>query len=219
MIISHRKKFAFFANQKTGSKAVGIALRMAGVFDENDILTMQPFLSTRTANIELPAYNLNGHKTYLVDHMCPQQAIDAGFITLEQLREYDCYAYLRKPEERYLAARVCIQINRHGVVAKPRTPNNSRKRFNGNMSGECPPQHTFFYVGDEQVVTPLDFDDYEGGLRLMIDKLGGINHMNLPAVTRSNKARFVAGREEKYDPKQHIKDEELYGIMKHANKD
>ena len=94
MIISHRKKFAFFANQKTGSKAVGLVLRLSGIFDENDIMIAQPFPATRTAKIELPEYNLNEHKTHIVNHFRPEDAIEAGFITLEQLREYDCYAFL-----------------------------------------------------------------------------------------------------------------------------
>ena len=100
MIISHRKKFAFFCNQRTGSKAVGIFLRLSGIFDENDILIAQPFPATRTARIEIPAYNIGNYTSDEVNHMTPQAAIDAGFITLEQLREYDCYAFLRNPRDR-----------------------------------------------------------------------------------------------------------------------
>jgi len=209
VIISHRKKFAFFANQKTGSKAAGIALRMAGVFDDKDIMSMQPFLGTRTARFEMPHRNLNGRNTWKVDHMTPQEAIDEGYITLDQLREYDCYAFLRNPEDRYLAARVAMQINRYGAISKGDNPK--------PMSGTCPPQHVFFYVGDEQVVTPLDFDNYEQGLRTMIDKLGGINHLDLPEVVQQAPAKFIKGREVKYDPQLHREDEKLYRIMKHAS--
>ena len=208
MIISHRKKFAFFANQKTGSKAAGIALRMANVFDENDIMSMQPFLGTRTARFEMRHHNLNGIKTWKADHMTPREAIDAGFITLEQLREYDCYAYLRKPEDRHLAAHAATQINRYGVESKGDNPK--------PMSGDCPPQHTFFFVDDEQVVTPLDFDYFEQELRSMIDKLGGINHLDLPSVVRNVSAKFIKGRDITYDPQQHTQDETLYQAMKCA---
>ena len=86
MIISHRKKFAFFANQKTGSKAVGLILRLSGIFDENDIMIAQPFPATRTAAIELPAYNIGDRRSSGVNHMTPSRAIEAGYITLEQLR-------------------------------------------------------------------------------------------------------------------------------------
>jgi len=79
MIVSHRKKFAFFANQKTGSKAVGLMLRLSGVFDKDDILAAQPFPATRTASIELPAYNIGDYNNMgKVTHMTPQDAIDEG---------------------------------------------------------------------------------------------------------------------------------------------
>ena len=75
MIISHRKKFVFFANQKTGSKAVGLILRLSGIFDEDDIMIAQPFPATRTAIIELPAYNIGEYQSYMVNHMTPTRAI------------------------------------------------------------------------------------------------------------------------------------------------
>ena len=78
MIISHRKKFAFFASPKTGSKAVGLMLRLSGAFDEHDIMSAQPFLGTRTAKFELPERNLDEFKTHLVDHMRPSEAIGTG---------------------------------------------------------------------------------------------------------------------------------------------
>ena len=201
MIISHRKKFVFFANQKTGSKAVGLILRLSGIFDENDIMIAQPFPSTRTANIVLPEYNLGEHQTHLVNHMTPTTAMEAGFITLEQLREYDCYAFLREPEERYLASRACMQMNRHGNVAMP-----GRK-----VSGVAPPQFEFFFVEDEQVVTPLDFGNYEQEIRMMLDKLGAYDQMDVPQVTNIFGAHMV--HDIKYDPLQHKRDIILYKQM------
>lgn len=201
MIISHRLKFAFFCNQRTGSKAAGIALRFAGVFDENDILIAQPFPATRTARIEIPAYNLGKYKTSAVTHMTPQKAIDAGFITLEQLREYDCYAFLRNPEERFIAIRASMQVTRDGMFAKPEKV----------VAGVGTPQHEFFFVGNEQVVTPLDFDNYGDELRMIIEKLGG-RLMDIPEVVRKPKPYMP--RPVKYDPKQHIEEEKLYRKMK-----
>lgn len=200
MIISHRKKFAFFANLKTGSKAVGIMLRLSGIFDENDIMSAQPFLGTRTAKIQLPEYNLNGIRTYKVDHMTPTEAIEAGYITLEQLREYNCVAFLRDPKERFLASRMAMQINRYGMVATPAT----RKR----MSGVAPPQHTFFHVGDEQVVTALDFDDYEQETRKVIKQLGGYEHMDVIEIPKTYPGNLINGVE--YKPSQHADDDAFY---------
>jgi hypothetical protein len=202
MIISHRKKFAFFANQRTGSKAVGIVLRFSGIFDENDILIAQPFPATRTAIIDIPAYNLNGHESHIVNHMTPEEAIEAGFITLDQLREYDCYAFLREPEARFRATRVSKQVDRNGTIAMP------GRKVSGRVA---PPQYKFFFVGDEQVVTPLDFDNFEIEIKNLIIKLGGHRHMDIP------RAETVAARmllDIQYIPSQHTRDIQLYKQMK-----
>lgn len=202
MIISHRLKFAFFCNQRTGSKAVGIVLRFCGVFDENDILIAQPFPATRTARIEIPAYNLGKLSSNHVNHMTPQQAINAGFITLDQLREYDCYAFLRNPKDRFMAIRSSMQVNRDGMFAKPGT----------RLAGLAPSQHEFFFVGDEQVVTPLDFDNYHEELKMLVAKVGGYSHMDIPEITREMEPRMP--RKITYDPRGHVEEEELYKRMK-----
>lgn len=205
MIISHRLKFAFFANQKTGSKAVGLILRLSGIFDENDIMIAQPFPATRTAEIDLPEHNLGEYKSHIVNHMTPARAIEAGFITLEQLREYDCYAFLREPEERFLASRASMQIDRNGNIAMP-----GRK-----MSGVAPPQFEFFFVEDEQIVTPLDFGNYGQEIRTLLNKLGAYEHMDIPQVR--NLFRTHTPHNIKYDRCQHQKDEILYRRMKNEN--
>lgn len=204
MIISHRKKFAFFANQKTGSKAAGLMLRLSGIFDENDIMSYQPFPATRTVDIELPAYNLNGHRNLSVDHYTPQKAIDAGFITVEQLREYDCYAFLRDPEERFMAVRAAMQMNRNGRAFTPHRP---------HKPGPAPPQHTFFYVGDERVVTPLNFNKYEEEIRMMIEKLGGYHHMDVAKITNVYDDMKMPVTPVEFDPRHHMEDIVLYREM------
>ena len=201
MIISHRKKFVFFANQKTGSKAVGLILRLSGIFDENDIMIAQPFPATRTAKIDLPAYNLGEHPSNTVNHMTPVKAIEAGFITLKQLREYDCYAFLRDPRERYLASRASMQMDRNGNIAMP----------GRRVAGVAPPQFEFFFVEDEQVVIPLDFGNYEQEIRTLLNKLGAYEHMDVPQVDKIYRVHM--NHSVKYDPRQHIKDSVLYREM------
>jgi len=203
MIISHRKKFAFFANQKTGSKAVGLMLRLSGIFDKNDIMMAQPFPATRTADINLPAYNLGEYSSLAVNHFTPSDAIDAGYITLEQLREYDCYAFLRDPEERFIATRAAMQMNRNAKAFTPYRP------YGGKPA---PPQYKFFYVGDEQVATPLDFNNYENEIRMLLDKLGGYNHMDVAQVTRLYKTEMPI-TPVKFEPRQHIRDIALHRQM------
>ena len=200
MIISHRLKFAFFANPKTGSKAAGIMLRMAGVFNENDLLIKQRFAGTRTADICVPAYNLEG----VPDHLTPEGAIEDGYITLEQLREYNCFAFLREPEDRYYASRIAMVLNRHGIVS------------NG-LPLEKPhrAQFEYFLVGDEQVVTPLDFGNYNAGIRHMYKILGAkFLHMDLAEI--QSYRRFATSKhlkKYKYNPLDHNKDVQLYKRM------
>jgi len=202
MIISHRKKFAFFANQKTGSKAVGLMLRLSGIFDKNDIMIAQPFPATRSADINLPAYNLDKYSTYKANHMTPAQAIDAGFITIEQLREYDCYAFLRDPEERFKAVRAAMQMDRNSMAATP----------NRRAGSIAPPQYEFFYIDDEQVVTPLNFNNYEKEIRMLIDKLDGYEQTDVAQITTLYKVRMPITKV-KFDPKHHMKDILLYRKM------
>jgi len=203
MIISHRKKFAFFANPKTGSKAAGIMLRMAGVFDENDLMIKQPFAGTRTADICLPAYHLEG----VPDHLTPAGAVEDGYITLEQLREYNCFAFLRDPEKRYAASRIAMWMNRHGVVSNGRPLEIPHRA-----------QFEYFLVNGEQVVTPLDFGDYNFGIRQMYDVLDAkFKHMDLTAIRKYRKFHC---KEYKYNPKDHQEDIKLYKTMmiNNANK-
>jgi len=196
VIISHRKKFAFFANPKTGSKAAGIMLRMAGVFDENDILIRQPFVGTRTADLCLPEHNAKG----IPDHLTPAEAIEQSLITLEQMREYDCFAYLREPEERFYASRIAMEMNRWGEIS------NGRPLEKPHL-----PQHMYFLVDDEQLITPLDFDNYEAGIKHMYDVLDAkFLHMDLVDVA---KKRNIFPNRYVYEPIKHQKDVQLYKRM------
>lgn len=212
MIISHRKKFAFFASQKTGSKAAGIILRLSGVFDSRDIMIAQPMPSTRTVEMAFPEYNLGeGHDSYEVCHYTPQKAIDAGYITLEQLREYNCFAYLREPEERYKATRLAMLINYRGVVMKQ-----GKRR----IQHPAPPQHEFFFVGDEQVVTPLNFAKFDSELKRMLFHIDGIfRHFDYPEILRYNEFNNPnsPAYRYKYDPQQHKRDIEFYKAQRWNN--
>lgn len=196
MIISHRKKFAFFANPKTGSKAAGIMLRMAGVFDNDDLLIKQRFVGTRTADLALPTHNLEG----VPDHLTPEGAIEEGYITLEQLREYNCFAFLRDPEERYYASRIAMVMNRHGEVS------NGQPLEKPHRS-----QFEYFLVNGEQVVTSLDFGSYNDGIRHMYDILDApFKHMDLVEIHRVRNFRCD---QYKYNPLDHQIDCQLYKNM------
>ena len=204
MIISHRKKFAFFANQKTGSKAAGLMLRLSGIFDENDILARQPFLGTRSVLIQLPNYNIQSGEKHKVGHFTPEDAVKYGYMTLEQVREYDCYAFLRNPEKRFMASRSSMMHDRYGNPAMP----------GKSVEGPAPPQYKFFYIGDELVTTPLDFDDYDNELRRLIESLGGYHHNDYPRIVTTFRLFNTDGIV--FDPTKHTKDIALYKKMKNG---
>lgn len=170
MIISHRQKFAFFAVSKTGSKCAGTILRMSGAFDRNDILGPVPFAATRSVKIAFPAYNFEEDPALWAAHLhtTPEMAIAKGYITFEQLREYNCFAFFRDVEDRHYAVQLA-----------------KRKRDStGGLTLPMHMQHSYFEVRGERVVTPLDFRDFRGALKTLLTAAGGIRFEGcLPHMT------------------------------------
>jgi len=159
MIISHRRKFAFFANLKTGSKAVGSLLRAAGDFNQSDICSRQPYASTRTAKIFHPGYNvelIDAHLGRSNIHFTPTDAIENGLITLEQLREYNCFAIFRDPEARHYAIQYAALRN---------DPHDTVDNFRHL-------QFRWFEVEGEQVVSALNFTDWEASVKTILEAAG-----------------------------------------------
>lgn len=159
MIISHRKKFAFFAISKTGSKCAGTLLRLCGAFDHRDICGPVPFAATRTAKIAFPAYNFEmgdiPHSQML--HATPEIAIAKGWLTFEQLREYNCFAFFRDVEERHYA----VQMAKW------------KRDSTGGLTLPMHMQSDYFVVRGERLVEPLDFRNYREGLRTLLKAAGG----------------------------------------------
>ena len=159
MIISHRKKFAFFAVSKTGSKCAGTLLRLCGAFDYRDIAGPVPFAATRTATIAFPAYNFDMgdilHSQLL--HATPEIAIANGWITFEQLLEYDCYAFFRDVEDRHWAVQMAKQ----------------KRDSTGGLTLPMHMQSDYFVVRGERAVTPLDFRKFRESLKTLLKAAGG----------------------------------------------
>ena len=98
-----------------------------------------------------------------------------------------------------------MQMGRNGNIAMP----------GRRVAGVPPPQFEFFFVGDEQVVTPLDFGNYEQEIRTMLDRLGAHAHMDVPQLRKTLAANQI--HDIKYDPKLHIRDRVLYREMIQGN--
>jgi len=197
MILSHSKKFVFFRNAKSGSTTAQVMLRMFGGFDPAvDMLS-------GTREWSLPPINIPGSiegRTYAGPtiaregrmnwhHATPQQLIDRGVITLEQLREYDCWAYVRDVRYRFISG--CIHMSRsdRGPMWKYGVnPEMFLKRFKDKERLFSPTeiigrsQRDWFFVGDEQVVKPVVFDNYENELRFLIDRVGGFRPPEIPKL-------------------------------------
>lgn len=211
MIISHRHKFAFFRVPKTGSSTAMIMLRICGVFNDEDYATPVAGLpntlpeavvekhrtNTRNLILQQRQQKANGApvaedeeslnlyvdasmSSYLA-HLTPQQALDDNLITMEQLREYRCYAYLRDPLDRQVSA----YAHMLGSWALPEMFKQSVKDGKINFGLLNRPQADYFYVDGEQVVEPLNFKDYANELRRMISLVGGYHFERIPKLNNS----------------------------------
>lgn len=210
MIISHVKKFAFFRIPKCGSTTSEFMLRLSDAFDDDvDIMTNSfggfPMKNIphelkarivkrrsiiRGGNLEMferPRQPENLPKTGDVAglnlaHMTPTEAIENGMITIEQLREYKCYAFIRDPHDRYVSA----FIFGGGPIALPEIMLRSALRPGFSMGLVEKAQWNWFFVGDEQVVEPLDFSNYAQELKRLIVGVGGYPFTHIPRLNPAN---------------------------------
>lgn len=189
MIISHRHKFAFFRIPKTGTTTAQVMLRMCGAFDDTDTMTPSNVGQLDPVNIPYgrdidPIVSMDGLRSF--NHVTPAVAIEYEMITLEQLREYDCYSFVRDPYKRHLSA-ICHLLGRHV------TPKQVHRLLDNTLEGHemhpkvargiglvGKPQVDYFFVDGEQVVEPLNFSNYQSELRRMIKRVGGIDFPLIP---------------------------------------
>lgn len=206
MIISHAKKFAFFRVPKCGSTTSEFMLRMSDAFDDSVDIMTHNFGGFKMKNIpaelharvvsrqrRIPGGNLRvferpqqpadlpetGEITGLnVAHISPTEAIDNGMITIEQLREYKCYAFLRDPYDRYVSA----FIFGGGPLALPEMMLKSVLQPGFDLGLIEKSQWNWFFVDGEQVVEPLDFSNYTEELKRIIIEVGGYPFNNIPRL-------------------------------------
>lgn len=179
MIISHSKQFAFFRNPKTGSTTASFFLRISADFPEGDHLTAMPGFG----------FGEQGGDEFI--HCTPQKAIDKGYITLQQLRDYKTYAYVRDPHERLISGLIYTN-GRHfspdllGQLMDRKSEVDLRKRYSILLAL----QKDWFFVDGEQVVTPLKMGpQFVPNLRRMIDDVGGVQVPNIPPLNSKGHIR------------------------------
>lgn len=180
MIISHRHKFAFFRPPKCGTTTATFFLRICGAFDERDTLSgMYGNSLTPTSDLDQEEYTIEAHYT-------PAEAINAGLITLDQLREYRSVAILRDPFKRQLSA----LIHQTGRFCDPSYISMWVEKYDGDFSGILQvPQSAWFYIDGELVLEPLLMDNYERNLREIISYVGGCDFPLIPSMNSRDKTR------------------------------
>lgn len=179
MIISHSKKFVFFRIPKTGSSTAQTILRMSNAFDlKRDLLTAttQWFLS----NCNVPHSKRHGN---LVNaHCTPAIAIEEGVLTLEQLHEYNCFAFCRDVHSRFVSAYV------HANGTKAVQPSTFLKKIQSERGNAMfdhllgRPQVDYFFHEGVQVVTPLDFKNYAPEIQKVLRLLGANYFEEIPKL-------------------------------------
>lgn len=223
MIISHRLKFAFFRVPKCGSTTSEFMLRLSNALDDDDIMT-QCFGGFRMQNVpaelrdrivrrrqriaggnmrmleesggQPEALPETGEVTGInVAHITPAEAIGQGMITIEQLREYKCYAFLREPLDRYVSA----FIFGGGPLAVPEIMLKSVLKPEFNLGLVEREQWKWFFVDDEQVVDPLDFSRYADELKRIIVEIGGFPFTHIPRINPASGRMNNVPNDEYYD--------------------
>lgn len=203
MILSHKHKFLYLRVPKSGSSTTQFMLRMSGVWGEEDCLSA----SFRGAP-EFPAVNYQNLRVARRDgsfdenpenfckrgpHATPKDLIKHGYLTEEQLYEYDCYAVFRNPYKRFLSG---IAHEQRRFV-NPVTFNRLCHKY---LSGEgitaanerdynllTIPQYLYFFYKDELVVNLLDFRNFKDNIYEMLDRVGSYK---FPIIPRMNVRSF-----------------------------
>lgn len=208
-------KFAFFRVPKTGSTTAEALLRLSGAFDQNDYMTPNIGL-----NCTLPAEAMNNIKEELrgllvdrgparmngsmfdhalesslwsyVAHLTPAEAIRHKLITLEQLKEYKSFAFLRNPAERHLSAfahlsgsTTVLPDQYHKAVLEDKIPQGILTK----------PSVDYFLLNGEQVLQPLWFSDYDSEIQRVIGIAGGYIFKEIPRLNPSRGTKPIKNKE------------------------
>ncbi len=185
MYISKKNKFAFFAVPRVASNSAQYVLQNSGIStSDGDIiyslfneLTLPPPID----NTFLFDANSDQVKAYNNYHTTPTQAIERGLVTMEELREFNCFAFVRDPLEKWVSmfmlgkhfglwsgdnvASMCDAIDTLGLGGQTAVT-----RFKLNFSWRY---KDYFYYKDELVVTPYKLTSMDNVLSEVITNAGG----------------------------------------------
>lgn len=218
MILSPKNKFAFFRVPKTGSSTAAFFLNISRLPLEDDYTAPMPAFGIGDPIV----LKKQDPKLEEIIHATPEIAMRHGLVTMDQLREYECFGYVRDPYARLVSGLVhgmgprtipqlmesqLEDIGYEGIV----------KRFTVLVSKQV----DYHFANGEQVLTPLLMSDYEANLRMMLKKFGGIDfpiipHLNSRQVARSHvpKSMFITPILKSIVENHYAEDLELFNEVK-----
>lgn len=195
MYISKKHKLLFIAVPRTASNSVQHALMNSDLKHSTDVVS----------TLEKPG-DVSAINAY---HMAPDDLIEQGLLTPEELGEYTTFGFVREPLERWVSS---IFLARHvGVMDKtedaltqitrlvregnsPR-PFGKHPRFKFGQQSYRPFSYKkYFFQGDTQVIDAYRFEDVEAVTnRLVSEKLGKDSSVTFPHIQvnpRGTPAKF-----------------------------
>ncbi len=179
MYINHTKKICFFRVPKTASTTCMFMLRMATDPNDDVIWSANPQGFQGGDAYGLHAVSGNAKRNPAIDHLTPSDALMGGFITLEQLKGYNCYAFLRNPIDRYMSAHAHFNRN----IPGHNKPDPQLPMEYGLLTR---PQKSWFHCGEHLVCEPLWFNNFAEELKRILYELSGLRFPVLPRLNSSS---------------------------------
>lgn len=103
MIISHRRKAAFWKIPRTGSTTIEMILRLTAPLDLKQDVIAESHFFPESANMENVTPMASGQPGERRAHMTPETAIAEGLLTRDQYDSYANFCIVRDPLDRLLS--------------------------------------------------------------------------------------------------------------------
>jgi len=189
MFISHQHKIAYFSVPRVGSNSAQYVLENSQLpTRDDDVITNLDEIESLEMNEDtLSRRDSLATRTLNEYHMTPTQAIDQGLITLEELREYTSFAFVRDPLERWVSRFMLAKsfglwegdnidtmtlAIRHGL-------------FNGRTDLALDFKwnyRDYFYHNDELILTPYKLESMDTVLSTVVGNAGGFAETDVPQI-------------------------------------
>lgn len=206
MFISHKLKKALFRVPKTGSSTMAFVLRFANRTHPTDIATemmLGGFKGSNTIDYRDMIRKGAGRTAVgklietrggMPQHLTPQGAIDNGYITQEQVEEYQVFVCCRDPYQRRVSA-FLHSHKRMPLIEDFRSDLETSREYGLLVR----PTVDYAYCGGKMIADLLDFDDYVNETKRMLAAFGGDIFPLIPKMNVSNPNVFVNAVETKED--------------------